>query len=474
MITIGNAKNVVMEEGKTMMELCRRTVEFVQVFNEEGEVRLCSWQKGGGVIGKLTDNTMEEIYHGSAAELIREYHLKRDYSNCRSTACPYVANQDVEKNFIKIDEVPKIPPALYLAYENVCNYNCVMCGISNCKKCVDAAEREKKLDKIDEELIKILPYVKKISANGMGELFLSKHILNLLSNWKPITDSAECTVELETNGSLFNEKNWNKIANLGQYHLHVAITILSFEEKTYQELSGTALPISNLIDNLHFVKSLREQGIINHLVLATVYQEKNFRELPQFTRRCLEEFGADVVRLRPVEAWGECDMDSWLRDVRNEYHPYHKEFVEVMKDPIFRHPAVRDGGGGKVSGLGPAPYMVTRGRYHLLEGIFCNDNFEQVIGNEIKTDKIAIYGMTIVGRALVSTLKSRYEMPFGMDRSMNGQTVFGIPIYDINHIDGLDRDITIIVALDRYEDAVIRLLEREGFERVISIKELLY
>ncbi len=64
-------------------------------------------------------------------------------------------------------------------------------------------------------------------------------------------------MELETNGSLFNEKNWSYISNLGQYHLSVSITVLSFHEDIYQELSGTTLPISNLIDNLHFVKSLR-------------------------------------------------------------------------------------------------------------------------------------------------------------------------------------------------------------------------
>ena len=43
-------------------------------------------------------------------------------------------------------------------------------------------KRQKKLNKIDTELLKILPYVKKFSANGLGErLFVSKHTLRLLS-----------------------------------------------------------------------------------------------------------------------------------------------------------------------------------------------------------------------------------------------------------------------------------------------------
>lgn len=454
------------------MKLCKRTVEFIQIVNEEGEVRICGWLKDGGVIGKLTENTMEEIYHSAEAELIREQHMNRDYSNCMPNACPWVANNNVEENCIELEEIPKFPPALYLAYENVCNYHCVMCGVPNCMKRVDAVEREKKLDKIDAELKKVIPYVKKISANGLGELFVSKHILKLLSEWKPIAAPEECSVELETNGSLFNEKNWNKIANLGQYHLRVAITILSFDEDTYQELSGTSLPISNLIDNLNFVKSLREQGIINYLELATVYQEKNFRKLPEFVKRCIEEFSADYVRLRPFEPWGEVDMDDWLRDVRNEYHPSHKEFLEVMKDPIFKHPKVHDWGGGRTSGLGPAPYTVTRARYRLIDNIFCNDKFDRILNGKIKTKKVVIYGMAVTGRALTSALKDQYEIAFCMDRSMNGQFFRGIPIYDANHIKGLDRNVTVIVSLDRYEDTVVRLLKREGFEAVILLKDV--
>lgn len=454
------------------MELCRRTIEFVQVINEEGDVRICGWLKDGGIIGRLTDNTMEEIYHSSEAELIREFHLNRDYSNCNPNACPYVANNNVEENFIKVNEIPKFPPALYLAYENVCNYRCVMCTIPDCMKRADAVEREKKLDKIDAELLKVLPYVKTISANGLGELFASKHILKLLSEWKPIADPAECSAILETNGSLFNEKNWSRIANLGQYHLSVAITVLSFEEDVYQELSGTTLPLSNLIDNLHFVKSLREKGIIDYLELATVYQEKNFRQLPKFARRCIEEFGADYVRLRPFEPWREVDMQEWFKDVRNEYHPYHKEFLEIMKDPIFQHPRVHDWGGGQPSGLGPEPYIRTRARYHLIEGIFCNDNFEKITDSEIKTKQVAVYGMAVVGRALASALRNRYTIPFCMDRAMNGQSFAGIPIYDANHLKDLDRNVTVIVSLERNEDAVISLLKREGFKEVISIKKL--
>ena len=104
--------------------------------------------------------------------------------------------------------------------------------------------------------------------------------MGLMQNWEPNYPVAECKATIETNGSLFNEKNWKKVENLSRFNLHVAITVMSFEEEAYQYLSGTKLPVSNIIDNLHFVKELRERGIINYLELATVYQEGNFRTLP--------------------------------------------------------------------------------------------------------------------------------------------------------------------------------------------------
>lgn len=112
--------------------------------------------------------------------------------------------------------------------------------------------------KIETELRKVLPHVKCISAHGRGELFASPSIMKMLGEWKPIAMPNECFVDLKTNGSLFNERNWAKIANLGQYHVSVYITVMSFEEQTYQYLSGTSLPVDNIIKNLNFVKRLRK------------------------------------------------------------------------------------------------------------------------------------------------------------------------------------------------------------------------
>lgn len=454
------------------MRICERAVNFLQVMDEDGAVRLCSWLHDGGVIGYLTKNSLEEIYHSEEARLIQEMHAGGDHSNCNPNQCPYIANNTVDAVSIDIDEIPRFPESLYLAYENVCNYRCAMCGIPDCMANTDVSSLEEKYTMIDRELEKALPYIKHISANGLGELFVSKHTLKLLSEWRPLADPDEVSVMLETNGSLFDEAHWKQIENLGQYKLSVAITVLSFEEEIYQELSGTKQSINKLLDNLRYVKSLRENGIIDYLELATVYQDKNYKQLPEFSKRCIEEFGADCVRLRPFDPWGEVGMKEWLMDVRNVYHPHHEDFLEVMKDPMLSHPKVHDWGGGRESGLGPEPYVKTRTMFSIMNRIFC-DGFSDTIKKYCGGTKIVVYGMTVVGKALVSRLQNDHEIAYCLDRKMDGLKYAGIPIYGINHFEDLEKDVTVIIALHWSEDVIKAMLVKAGYKNnILKIMDL--
>ena len=92
-----------------------------------------------------------------------------------------------------------------------------MCGNPYSMTKADAKLLEDKYTKIDRELKKALPYVKHISANGLGELFVSKHTLQLLAEWEPLAEPEEVSVMLETNVYLFDEAHFRQIAYLGKY-----------------------------------------------------------------------------------------------------------------------------------------------------------------------------------------------------------------------------------------------------------------
>lgn len=346
------------------MKICRQAL-YVQIIDGIGTVRACGWA-GYYLLGNLRDNTMSEVYNSEAAKRFRQTLIEGTYDYCNEENCPYMANNILESQLVEIEKIPEYPEIVSLAYDRRCNYHCTCC-ISRCDDKMDPVVQEK----VEREIRAALPYVKTFSANGLGEFFVSDSMMELVSEWKP-EEIEGAKFELETNGSLLNEKNWKKVENIGDADLSVTLTVHSFEEAAYQYLSGTKMKISQMEENLRFVKKLREEGKINFLEIAMVMQERNFRTLPDFIDRCLNEFGADKVRVRrflPEKAMDE--NIEWFFDIRNPLHPYHQEYLEVMKHPVFNDPRVFKWTGEHLSNRGELP---AKANYKVLKDLFLTEN----------------------------------------------------------------------------------------------------
>lgn len=412
------------------MKICNRVVNFLQIINAEGEVRVCSWKRDN-IIGNLLEQDICDILQGEKASKIRQMMASGDYSNCDSDNCPYLSNNKMEDILVDIEEIPEYPSELYLAYEGVCNYHCTCCSSHQHMKDTKRYDYSRRYDLLENKLKEILPYVKTLGANGRGELFASKRILKLLQEWKPLAPAEEIEVRLETNGSMFDEKHWKQIENLGQYHLFVAITVMSFDEKIYQHLSGTKLPISRIEENLRYVKKLREEGVINYLQIATVLQEENFREMPEFTRKCIEEFCADEVRIRPIFPGGNYDHNiQWFMDVRNPEHPYYEQYKEVMRHPVFQDPRVLLWSGNLPSTIGKHPGIksdnIQRAIDLLLSENALIEKFKQRIA--ANKDDVYLYGIGTLGKLILSLNRGRIPIKGIYDRYSSLQEWRGIPV----------------------------------------------
>ena len=308
--------------------VCRHGLNDIWINPENGNVRICGWTNY--FLGNLTENTFNELWNGEKAKIFRDSMLDGSYRFCNPAKCPYCANEKLDEHLTDY-KVPEYPEYCSLSYQRECNYVCKFCRKEKITTKCD-------YDSIEKEIAIIIPHLKRIGMNGAGEFFCSQSIMNLIKESKldNISD-----VLIESNGSLFNELNWAKIEKLGEKNLSVDITVHSFNEKTYQYLSGTSLPINNIIQNLYFISSLRNRGIVNKFEIATVVCERNFREMPEYVKFCLDNFSVDTIRLRFFEPYGVMSKTTeWFYDVRNVYHPYHDEFVDVMRDPIFNNPKV--------------------------------------------------------------------------------------------------------------------------------------
>ena len=481
------------------MKICERMIHSLQIYNSNGDVRLCGWRKTGygGTIGSLKDASLYEIWHGEAANKARAEVAAGDYSDCIIDSCPYLSQGSIEEHRIELDKIPEYPEHLWLAYDHNCNYACPVCDQNH-----NEGRLEDSYNMIYEKVKDVLPHLKFISANGLGELFVSKSMLKILSEWKPLAPKEECSVHLETNGSLFDEKHWKQIENLGQYHLGVAITVMSFDEKTYQICSGMKLPVSRIENSLAFVKKLRDQGIINYLELCTVVQERNFRTLPELTRRFIEEFGADVVRLRPFLPLGvQSPETEWFTDVRGAHHPYHKEYLEVMKDPIFKHPKVNDWSGGRDSQTPDLKtYLANHGwpigrtdalpqctpvpldagkdkaNYEVIKVFAVEEKMPAKLAKYFllhRIQKVAVYGLSFVAHAFLEALsKTDVEVERIIDKRLCGCPSHGLTISCVGDLPQ-DYTLPIIVTAPFYFEEIKKEIEaRVPYPCIINIKDI--
>ena len=450
------------------MKICKQAL-YVQIIDGIGTVRACGWA-GYYLLGNLRDNTMEEVYNSEAARRFRQTLIDGTYDYCNEENCPYMANNILESQLIEIDEVPRYPESISLAYDKRCNYHCTCC-ISRS----DEKMNPKIQEKIEKEIRTALPYVKVLSGNGLGEFFVSDSIMKMVSEWKP-EDAEEAQFDLETNGSLFNRKNWEKVKNIGDVKLNVSLTVHSFDEAAYQYLSGSAIRMDTVIENLKFVKELRDKGIINHLELATVVQERNFRMLPQFVERCINEFGADQVRVRrflPEKAMDE--NIEWFFDVRNPMHPYHKEYLEVMKHPIFNNPKVFKWTGDHLSNRGDLP---ARANYRTLKELMLEDNMGEKLVKAIKEkgfNSVILYAITDIATALMKVFQGQdIEIPYIYDRNSELTEWNGLPVKKPLHKNLEETKEPLLVTLVARYGEMEEFLRHQGYKgEILSLQTLL-
>lgn len=449
------------------MKMCRQA-DYAQIYDKNGDVRICAWA-GYYNIGNLLDNSFEELFAKEKTKKFFNTLREQTYDYCNEEDCPYQANGILETNMMDFNEYPKIPHILSVSYDTHCDYNCTCC-VQYDNSPVD----KNKQKKIEEEIVKILPDVTELSANGNGEFFCSESTMRVVNAWHP-KDKEHAKFELETNGSLFTPSNWAKISNIGNFNLSVAITVMSFEEKAYQYLSGTKMHVSNVIDNLKFVKHLREQGIINQLEIATVVQERNFRMLPEFTRRCLEEFGADRVRIRrflPQKAMDE--NIEWFFDVRNPRHPYYQEYLDVMKDPIFKDPRVFNWTGDHLSIRGEIP---AEAGYRAMRSFYITDGGKN-LGNYLSSHgykHIILYALGDLCKAAIDALRdSDVTIDYILDAHSGKKEFEGYQVKVPVEKELVKEKTPILVTLAARHQEMETYIRRRGYQgEILTLQEML-
>ena len=163
---------------------------------------------------------------------------------------------------------------------------------------------------------------------SMGEVFYSPYYRQLIT-----TNLQRQQVKIKSNGTLFNEDNWQLLENKYKI-IDAEISVDAATAETYQKLRGA--DFNNLMRNLKMLADLHRQKQIREFNLSFVVQRENFHEMPAFVKlgRML---GADCINFQRMNNFGNQTEQEFLERcliIDNKYLDY--ELWCVLQDPIFK------------------------------------------------------------------------------------------------------------------------------------------
>ncbi len=392
------------------MKYCHQFYDYLYLDHYNGQIYLCPWMiPQETCIGNLNHDSIEDAYHSDFANHLRATMDDQTFRYCRMEACPHLQNNGLpdisEEEYARLEREGCTPKIINLACDFVCNQSCETCRKDVFVPPPDYAER---LRAIRDKIAPYLDKAERITASGHGDPFASPYMMDILENLHP--SNPDLSILLETNGVFFDEAHWERIKHLSDFRLEVTITINSFDEHTYRHISRGGI-YKKMLHNLEFVSHLRKKGDIKFLTNTLVIQDRNFREIPSFIKRSFKDYAFDQVQLRPVYQWGTMDEDVfWFKDVLNPLHPYHEEYLEILRDPALRDPRVYNFGGETEHPARPYPSRAG--------GPFPCDAVK-------RGSRIVVYGAGQIGQAVVRQLKEGrgYTIVGWVDKCPDGECV---------------------------------------------------
>ncbi|MBE5936761.1 MAG: hypothetical protein E7265_01885 [Lachnospiraceae bacterium] len=464
------------------MKFCKKPWEYLWLYDaEKGSVLPCCWLNGGDSWGNILEESVEEIYNSEFAKRFRESIIDGSYRYCDDKMCRLLSHDELPdmteeeiNDFINNSSICEYN----VAYEETCNHACPSCRSDYFKGC------QEYYDKVRFITDKMMPYYNKakyLSLDGRGDLFASKEMMYLLENLEP--ENEDLHLLFETNGALFDENHWSRIERLSKYNIEVCATVNSFVDSTYRYLNGYANHVDKVIDNLYFMKELREKGAINKFTISMIVQEANFREMPSYVRRCLDEFGADKVRLRAIMQYAMKDEEYWFKDVYNPLHPSYEEAIDILHDPIIQDPRVWTWEADYENGREAKEYPLKRYEDYYknvikLVNLDDNNELQKLICDKLQGKNFALYGGSDICTPLISRLRKYGYTPVCVFDSNKSGSVNKVEVYNLfdceNKKDILYNVDIIINTISFYKEDVKRNLKMVGYRgSIVELEDFL-
>ncbi len=296
---------------------------------DRGELRGCCDVKVP--FGFISGSNGLEIYDDVRARIVKLSSLNRSYCLCDLSICQYVKYTPAVNYDLKELRRREYPVTFVLVTDKTCNLKCPSCR-PNYITTNDVQNEH--IQKVHQDLLTAGWFAKvdDLMVAGMGEAFYSPHYRQLLTKYLQREQ-----ITIYSNGTLFNESNWNLIKSRYQ-KISVTISVDAVTAETYRKLRGG--DFTQLLKNLNFISELRKTGQIVHFELCFVVQRDNYHEMAGFVRFS-QALLADRVHFLRLGDWGALRPKQYRQKcmlIKNKY--LARELYDVLQDPIFKDPRV--------------------------------------------------------------------------------------------------------------------------------------
>ena len=296
--------------------------------------------------GNLKRNSLEKIWNSESAVKIRESIFDGSYRFCNEKECEFLQDHKLRKkeefggkfyqDIIKrqLTQLETGPRTIEISYDKSCNLSCPYCRQESfeCK-----GSELARLKSIQAKVFKDgLKDARRLMISGCGDPLASTLHRNFLQNIDR-DRFPDVRIKLQTNALLLTPGMWARIKNSHYAIDWVSISIDAATEETYKRNRRGSF--HKLLRNMEFVSGLRKKNRIETFNINFVVQANNFREMKQFIELG-KRYGCDYVVFQRIMNLGVdygINSDEKFQDlaVHLESHPFHKEFLNVLKDPIF-------------------------------------------------------------------------------------------------------------------------------------------
>lgn len=352
-VPIGDTEGSLNKEKNLKGHFCSMPFEKLEI-HANGNMYSCCPGWIDLPLGNVRDANVRELWNSEASQEFRRSILDGSFRHCRHKICPVIQNDSlptlatakknpkyadiIAKRSVVIDEDPTI---IDFSHDRSCNLACPSCRADKILLTEGPEYDEKKSfhDQLVQEYFSA-PTDRRVAikVTGSGDPFASKIYRDFLFSLNG-KDFPNLTVNLQTNGVMFTEKNWQKIHKI---HKNLGFILVSCDAATPETYEPIRLggDWELLMQNLEHLGKRRAEGRFNHFRMDFVVQAGNFQEMPAYVDLA-KKIGADVVYFMIVR-----NMNTWPNAVYEEKciwkktHPQFDAFMAVLQDPRLVDPMV--------------------------------------------------------------------------------------------------------------------------------------